>query len=112
MKIDVRNRYNKQAYWIRQLKHVEVPLEINHVLLSFMVLCFGLVLSKFVFFGELLFSLYGKRVIKKSVSITKLKERKTANKVVSDPSQSVANVTENPTSLSVSDFEIKTILSD
>ena len=60
MESDVRDKYSGQAYWIPLLMQGEVPLTINHILLSFMILCFGLVLSKFVFFGELLINLHRK----------------------------------------------------
>ena len=113
MERDVGDKYTAQAFWIPQfVQDPESSLEISHVLLSIIVLVVGLILSKFVFFGELLFNLYRKRVLRKSVSFTKVKERKTANEIVSYPPQSVANVTENPTSLSVGDFEIKTVSID
>ena len=107
------DQYTAQQFWIPQfVQDPESSLEISHVLLSIIVLVVGLFLSKFVFLCELLFNLYRKRVLRKSVAFTKVKERKTAFKIVSDPSSSVANVTENPTSLSVGDLEIKTISSN
>ena len=103
MKSDVRNIYSKQAYWIPQSMQ-EVPLEIYHVLLSFFVLGFGLVLSKFVFFGEHLYNLYRKRNVKKSVSFTQVKERKTAIEIERER-ETLGNVSENSRNLVVGDFE-------
>ena len=54
MEQDVRRSIVGNSYWIPQLMQGEVPLDIYHVMLSFMVLIFGLVLSIFFFLVELL----------------------------------------------------------
>ena len=66
MESDVRDQYFGQAYWVPQsVLGEEVPLEINHVLLSFMILGVGLVFSKSVFFCELMFHKIGKQDVGK-----------------------------------------------
>ena len=55
MRSDVENNFNKgNVYWVHELMHSEAPLEIHHVLLAFLILCFGLVVAKFAFFAELI----------------------------------------------------------
>ena len=54
MEQDVRRSIVGNSYWFPQLMQGEVPLDIYHVILSFMVLIFGLVLSIFFFIVELL----------------------------------------------------------
>ena len=108
MESDVRNTHPGQAYWIPFYLQGEVPLQIDHLLLGFMVLGFSLILSTFVFFGELMmYNQYRKVFVRKaSVSFTQAKKRNTATKIlvkertppntiVPDPSRSLANVSEN-----------------
>ena len=110
MRSDVQNKYNNgYAYWIPKLMQGELPLEINHILLSLLVLGFGLILSKMIFLCELLYNLYVKRVVRKAVSFTQVKERKSAIDIGTDPSQSLVNISDNSRNL---ESEIRIISSD
>ena len=55
MESDVKNHFKMgNPYWIHRLIHKEEPLELYHVLLAILMLGFGLVFSKCVFFAELM----------------------------------------------------------
>ena len=63
MESDVGNHFKMgNPYWIHRLIHKEEPLELHHVLLAILMLGFGLVFSKCVFFAELMSKRLGKYV--------------------------------------------------
>ena len=77
MEADTRNQYFGQSFWIPQLMHGEIPLEIDHILLQLLVLCIGLILSTLLFFGEMLFTKCRKCTAGKLLlSLTQVRERK------------------------------------
>ena len=88
MESDVAFKYTGEAFWIRQLMQGEVPLEIYHVQLQFLILGLGLILSTLFFFGELVFNKHRKHTVRNpSVSSTQNEERISAIKIDPDISQ-------------------------
>ena len=53
MRSDIENNFkNGNPLWNPRLIQREAPLEVHHVLLAFLILGFGIVISKCIFFAE------------------------------------------------------------
>ena len=56
MESDIGNAFPGQAYWTREEKQGEVPLQIDNLILWFFILGFSHLISLVVFFVEIIFS--------------------------------------------------------
>ena len=63
--MDPRSRAEKTSFWKPEYIFKNIPLTINHILLTLIILGTGLLLSTLIFFLELLYFLYRKKVSSK-----------------------------------------------